>query len=245
MKHSLEPDVQALVTSSDVSYTSSSFVSLREALSTTSAATRFDLAQLPQDLLVTRDFHNTVQVRTGDITYVSDSYMRPVQWVLSVAKEGSRQLVVISPFEANELLPLITKSKHATLHLYVPRLKLRHKPLDSLNLYCVGLYFDPSCLDRNQIVQLNLFAGQLYFRTYQEYMELCEKLGLAWTAVKEKQTVLADGFIQPPAGQWGFQMSPVRFLRELFRIRRQGEGIEKTQMGKVLDGTLLEEGEFA
>jgi hypothetical protein len=39
--------------------------------------------------------------------------------------------------------------------------------------------------------------------------------------------------------------SPVPFLRTLLmKIRREGEGIEKTHLGKILSGVRLEEADF-
>lgn len=55
----------------------------------------------------------------------------------------------------------------------------------------------------------------------------------------------ADGFITPPAGTWRLKDSPVEFLRNyITNVRRDCESIDKTHIGKVLDGTLLEERDF-
>lgn len=251
-EHKLHPDLLRLVDTGIFPARSDAFLPAFQALKSTSAANRFDLVQFPNDLLVTADFMRTVR-RPGGVTsesYVSDSYLRPVQWILSVMKRdkpsASCRLVILSPLETEQLLPTIQKSNIVTLHLYAPRPTQGYDPLDTLDLYCVGRGFSASSpsISRSQIVQLNLFAGQLYFESYTEYVELCRFLGLAWEAPKEGEELQADGFIVPPAGVWGLNKSPVGFLREYVKMRREGEGMEKTHLGRVLEGGLLEEREF-
>jgi hypothetical protein len=251
-QHELHPDLDQLVATGIFLARSDAFLPAFQALKSTSAAKRFDLVQFPDDLLVTTDFMRTVR-RPGGVaseSYVSDSYLRPVQWILSVIKIdkpfASRRLVILSPFEAAQLLPTIQKSNIVTLHLYAPRPTQGYDSLDTLDLYCIGRGFSASSssISRSQIVHLNLFAGQLYFESYTEYVELCRCLGLAWEATKEGEQLQADGFIVPPAGVWGLNKSPVGFLGEYVKMRREGEGVEKTHLGRVLEGGLLEKCEF-
>ena len=55
----------------------------------------------------------------------------------------------------------------------------------------------------------------------------------------------ADGFLMPAVGKWGLKDSPVNFFRVLLtKVRRDCEGVEKTHLGKVLDGALLEPNDF-
>lgn len=55
----------------------------------------------------------------------------------------------------------------------------------------------------------------------------------------------ADGFITSPAGHWKLQQSPVKFLKELITVvRRDCEAIDRTHIGKILDGALVEERDF-
>ena len=95
-------------------------------------------------------------------------------------------------------------------------------------------------------MQLNLFAGSLYLQSMSEWAELCDHLGLLKDTVEDGQEASPDGFLMPPAGIWNLKKSPVPFLRAwLMKVRREGEGIEKTHMGKVLSGARLEESDFA
>jgi hypothetical protein len=172
-----------------------------------------------------------------------------VQWVISVpdAKDINiiKNLVIISPFEANKLLPQVRNSQKVTLHLFSPRTNSSYRPLDALDLYKVGREFDTSTIPRSLIAQLNLFAGSLYLRSYEEYTELCDFLGLLHADAAPGQQIAADGFITPPSGTWGIKESPVPLLRALLmRIRKEGEGLEKTHLGKLLNGVRLEEADF-
>ncbi|KAH8724529.1 hypothetical protein GQ44DRAFT_827220 [Phaeosphaeriaceae sp. PMI808] len=252
-QHAVHEDLVRLIATGIFPTSSDALVPAFKALQSTSAANLYDLLQFPNDLLVTADFMRTVR-RPGGVTsesYVSDSYLRPVQWILSVKSRddkpsASRRLVILCPVEVEQLLPSIRKSNIVTLHLYAPRPTQGYDTLDTLDLYCVGSAFSASdkSIDSSQIVQLNLFAGQLYFETYAEYVNLCRCLGLAWEDPKHGEELQADGFIVPPAGAWGLEKSPVGFLREYMHVRREGESMEKTHLGRVLEGGLLEERDF-
>ena len=226
---------------------SKAFMPAFEALRSSSATAHLDVSQFPQDLLVTVDFARTV--KASGRSYVSDAYHRPVQWILSStgAERSStvKHMVIISPFEAQELLPPINECRKVTLHIYAPRSNLGFRPLDALDLYTQGKPFDSHSVPRHLIIQLNLFAGQLYMSSFKEYTEIYDFLGLAWKAIEKGVSVRADGFIVPDPGKRGFKDSPVQFLKVLTtKIRRNCEGIEKTHLGKMLYGALLEEADF-
>lgn len=251
-RHQLHPDLVRLVATGRFPERSDAFLPAFQALKATSAAERFDPMQFPNDLLVTMDFMRTVKRPRGSMSesYVSDSFLRPVQWILSVMQSDKssafRCLIIFSLLEAEQLLQEIRESSMVTLHLYAPRPTQAYDPLDALDLYCVGREFFPpnSSTFRSQIVQLNLFAGQLYFNSYAEYTELCKYLGVAWEATKVGEVLQADGFVIPPAGGWRLEKSPVGFLKDYVKIRREIQGIEKTHLGKLLEGGLLEKREF-
>jgi hypothetical protein len=251
-KHEIHQHLAHLIKKGRLTKASTAFVPAFWALQQTSAAKYFDVKQLPTDLLVTHDFIRTVKCPGGNSSLLlnNDSYLRPVQWILSFPKEkdayiSKHQLMIISPFEADQLLPLIRISSHVTLHLYAPRPNQVFRPLDNLDLFKIGNgAFDVGTVDRSLIVQLNLFAGQLYFDSYGEYTEMCDYLGLAWATAKEGQEVQTDGFIRGSRGKWVLKDSAVRFFRELMKLRREGEGIDKTQVGKLLNGVMLMENDF-
>jgi hypothetical protein len=247
--HSIHSYLEHLVSTGQLVGNSSAFKPAFQALDTTSAALLFTLDQFPTSLLVTTDFERTVVPPTGSrVAFVSDAYQRPIQFVLSVSDNvigGISNLVIISPYEANQLVSQIRKHARVTLHIFAPRANASFASLDNLQLYNVGRHFSPDRVPRSLTVQLNLFTGSLYLRSFQEYMELCDCLGLLRSKPVQGQQVYADGFIDPPTGLWNMRRSPVPFLRTLLmKIRREGEGIEKTHLGRILNGVRLEEADF-
>ncbi|PSN72933.1 hypothetical protein BS50DRAFT_616434 [Corynespora cassiicola Philippines] len=247
--HLVHPDLIYLIGSGRLRENSDAFIPAFQSLKSTSAAKHFNPEQFPIDLLVTADYARTVKmpsIARSTKSHISDSYHRPVQWVLSVpGMHGIQRLVVLSPAEVDKLWPKIRETSKVTLHLYAPRNNQVYEPLDELELFTAGRAFSPGCVPPTLSAQLNLFAGQLYFRSMEEYVQLCQFLGLASDAAKDGEVVSADGFINPPVGAWGLKKSPVRFLREvLVKVRREGEGADKTHLGRMLNGELLRPGDF-
>ena len=104
-------------------------------LSATSAARYLDLGTCPRHVYVSRDFAQTVEGGGSNYT------QRPVQWVL-VSPPWSYAptidtVMVISPYEAQMLLPAIQKSTSMALCLYAPRPNQGYRALDALDLYTV------------------------------------------------------------------------------------------------------------
>ena len=255
-KHHLDDDVMKFVSTGVPVKGSKAYMPAFEGLRNTSAATNFDLSQFHNDLLITADFACTVD--TCSALFISDAFQRPVQWILtSIGEVASTSntveyMMIISPFEAHCIMPEVRKSDSVTLHLYSPRINLGHGSLDALDLYTVPERTVTRILPRNLVLQLNLFAGQLYFGSFEEYVEVCGFLNLAWKKAENGCIVAADGFILTDEIRKGisgsvsrFKDSPINFLKALMmKIRRNCEGIDKTHMGKMLNGILLEPSDF-
>jgi hypothetical protein len=170
------------------------------------------------------------------------------------------RILIISPWEANQLYTRMRQSTAATLHLYKPRSNSGYAPLDGLDFHTVAgsPYSSPPTVPRALAVQLGLFAGQLYISSHGDYLEICSFLDLsphALTSTKEMSEhgwkLSADGFIlsddQGRAGgaSSGLKQSPVNFFKLLMsKIRRNGDGIAKTHMGSLLEGKLLQSSDF-
>jgi hypothetical protein len=101
--------------------------------------------------------------------------------------------------------------------------------------------------------ELNLFAGQLYIRTYEEYESLCIFLGLCSQPPDDHMEVACDGFITPPnkpqsdfviARACPFITSPVAFLRIVIALRRKGQSFTASHFGMILNGELLSREHF-
>ena len=257
--HSIHIDLRTFIASGILQRNSVAFKSAFESLCDTSAAKSNTVSQFPKDLLVTMDFLRTVKI-VNEKTFVSDSFHRSVQWILTSSTNTMESvgnsdhastatcMLIISPYEANELLPEIKASKHVFLHLYAPRQNSELKPVDHLDLYTVPQPIRPLLIPRELVLQLNLFSGQLYLSSFDEYVEVCNLLGLTHEETKENEKVGADGFILGGDGSTNistFTQSPVAFLKKfLCQVRRNGGGIEKTHLGKIVDGTLLLRSDF-
>ncbi|RAK76570.1 uncharacterized protein BO72DRAFT_497067 [Aspergillus fijiensis CBS 313.89] len=216
--HSVHPDIRSFVATGHLDASSTAVKPAFRVLANTSAAKFLDVARFPSELLVTKDFART------DGTPV-------------------RQIVIISPYEANKLHSDIRGSGTVRMHLYAPRQNQSSYPVDKFDLYPIPAVLStrPLRVPESLRIQLNLFAGQLYISSYREYCEICRFLGVASTAAPEGLAVAADGFIveQQEAGA-KFTKSPLRFLRVFMsQIRKDGQEIDKTHLGKILDGKLL------
>lgn len=249
--HKIHQDVMKFVTTGEITGQSDGYMEAFMSLQRTSAGSVFNLSEFRPGLLVSMDFVQTVKISNS--AEKADFYQRPVQWVLtaSLIPHGDiLHMMIISPYEANELLPNIQQSQHTALHLYAPRQNLGYRSLRNLNLFT-----DPEALKDREIpcqllTALNLFAGQLYIDSLDDYVGICKFLGIACEPAKDGEIIGADGFIYLDyagrvGGESGLSASPVEFFNIfLTKIRRNCETIEKTHMGKVLDNQLLSQEDF-
>ncbi|RYC61027.1 hypothetical protein CHU98_g5182 [Xylaria longipes] len=248
--HFLHPDVINFVDTGSLTPNSLAYMPAFHALRGTSAAEYFEASQLSSGkLFVTNDFAQTVDA--SNIGYVSDSYQRPVRWILSSCAEGSSVvdvLMIISPYEAEELMPTLqsARSGKVTLHLYKPRCLTGHQSFDQLDFFIIPARQLQLEVPRALRDQLNLFAGQLYFNTYAAYLDTCKFLGLAAHVPKNGEVVAADGYIlRDGNGKSKFDKSPIKFLQVFTsKIRRNGQSISKTHVGSMLEGKLLQKLDF-
>ncbi|KAM3509029.1 hypothetical protein MY10362_000818 [Beauveria mimosiformis] len=243
-KHKLHQDVIGIVTTGRIKLNSAALRPAFFALDTTSVADWIDLSGFPDDLLVTVDYARTVQLRAAGAS--ADSFQRPIQWILTGLDPS--KAVIISPYEAQELIPQLTKpGSRARLHLYAPRATLGMQPLDLLRLYTVPDTANKDWeLSRHLRLQLNLFAGQLYFGSYQDYTDTCDMLSLAWRPLSADEghvKVETDGFVV--GGNARFAKSPVQSIKVLLStLRRDCRDISKTHWGRILGGEFLTEADF-
>jgi hypothetical protein len=248
--HHLHEDVRSFVLNGVFSQSSSAFKPAFIALEHTSAAKNFDVSEFRNHVWVTQDFARTVRGSFGLNNY-ADSFQRSVQWVLTNEREiANNRLLVISPYEAQYLLPDIETSRYVTLRLYSSRVNLGFESLDHLNLFTIPQK-NHDTIPRGLITQLNVFAGQLYLSSYRDYVQLCDSLGLAWKAPDESIALGPDGFLPPEStvssfsNKSGLSRSPVGFLKVLMSIIRQEcELIGRTHMGRILEGVRLHEEEW-
>ena len=244
--HSIHQAVVDFVKTGVVPTITNTFNPAFQTLEVTSAATNEAHIWSPY-ILATMDFQRTV----GSLGK-SDDYLRPVQWIVSGKVAHNEVLVILSPYEANHLLPDIRSSDKVHLHLYTPRITKSMSPCDDLGLYSIPAvpadWTPPSSL----MDQLNVFAGQLYLKDYETYIWLCRFLSVYARDLQDEEDIEVgcDGFISPDnrpshlQSAHAFQTSPLDSLKRLMGIRRKGMRFAPTHMGKLLDGWLLSGDDF-
>lgn len=271
LPHSLHPHLSFFVRSGDIPVGSEAIMPAFKLLGPTSASKGFDLDQFPHQLFATADFATTVEKTSAGRNFdLMDSYQRPVHWLLSTTPEprrnapafdGSGKLVIISDWEANILIPEIRQTGRVHLHLYAPRTNRAYAPLDHLVIYTVQggrSHFEAAPWDpvrHPAAMLLNLFSGQLYLGSFGEYKALCRLLGLVAGGDNDGDggsggattaRLSADGFVGRTAenSNCTFTSSPVAFLAALMSIRRDGQDIGRTHLGRILAGDVLRESDF-
>ncbi|QRW06895.1 kinase-like protein [Ceratobasidium sp. AG-Ba] len=204
----------------------------------------------PRKLLTTFDFSEVID--DSKSTSLSD-YMRPLHWILC----GSGGIMIaLSPYEVNELLPEIRRSKHVRLHVFTPRVTQSMTSFFDLQFYVTpstgrGAIPLPKTIDR---LLLCLFAGQLYFDHYTHYRTIAGFLGvfLGSEAKKEAEDieVQSDGFV-PESGRQKianripeylncpFTSSPIGAMKDLVGYRRKGMDYLRTHLGQMLHARQL------
>jgi hypothetical protein len=219
-----------------------------EIFSNTSLSAEYTPAQWPKQVLVTTDFLRTIETSVRES---QNDFVRPVQWILKGYE--TKQLVVISQYEANELLPEIRKGKNTTLIVYSARIARDMRSFDGMDIYRVPESDQALNIAPEAITMLNLLAGQLYFSSFQDYQLCCDVLGL-WDGERplpNSREVANDNYVSPAcreANGWTtctFQDSPVGMLKAYFAMQRLGSQFSFTQMGRVLAGKILQRDEFA
>jgi hypothetical protein len=194
----------------------------------------------------TLDFATTTECLSED--RLTD-YLRPVNWVLSSGFGKDSVTIVISPFEANELLPTIRESDKVRLHIYVPKVTASMRSFSDLTFHTIPespptmAWTFPSHIR----TELNLFAGQLYFDSKEEYDSVCVLFALKMAYLGAKE-IDADGFVRPGNRSTGksspLTVSAIATFKRLMNLRRKGMGYDKTHVGRVLDARPLMDSDF-
>jgi hypothetical protein len=259
LQHTMHVDVEAFADTGNFNSESEAFMPAFQALQNSSAANAFPIGQLVGDgkLFVTADFAKTVE-QTGGASYLSDGFQRPVQWLLMNRIKGTTivdRILAVSPWEANKLYTSMRHSSGASLHLYKPRSNSGYAPLDRFDFHTVSADGVIPTVPRALAVQLDLFAGQLYISSYQDFLKICNFLGFSAMRLSEGMSkdgwkLSADGFILSDdygrvGGTSALTQSPANFFKVLMsKIRRNGDGIAKTHMGSLLEGKLFQPSDF-
>jgi hypothetical protein len=246
--HYIHPDVRLFISHSVLTRAADAFRPAFHTLRNTSANEYYE-SIWPEELIVTKDFAQTIQASTEQFL---DSYLRPIHWIVSCKYGDNVNFVVLSPYEAQELLPTIREQQHVVLHVYAPRLNVSTRTLEDLSFCTIPAVSEPLSAP-HMVRQLNLFAGQLYIRNYEEYVSLCGFLGLCSKPPVNHLDVARDGFISPQSRtssgsvmirECPFTNSPVAFLRMILAMRRKGQSLTVSHFGKILNGELITREQF-
>ncbi|KIW67043.1 hypothetical protein PV04_06320 [Phialophora macrospora] len=133
-------------------------------------------AELPASpqVLVSAEFRQAVIVPSGK---VNDDFLRPVQWLLW--STTTKTAVLVSPEEAEELIPLCREAPKRVVHLlsYAAPVTQKMLQFNNLDYYAVPAlplgWSAPMWLR----VQIGIFAGRLYF-PFEELGHIRDFLGL-------------------------------------------------------------------
>lgn len=189
--------------------------------------------------LATADFTTTTHGSNG---VALTEFIRPVTWILSSGSGKDSVVVVISPYEANELLPIIRKSNKVRLHMYAPRVTSSMRSFSDLTSYTIpDSPAEPWSAPAHIRTELDLFAGQLYFDSIADYDRVCVLLALS-RAHPEAKKVEMDGFVLPEyrtGKDSPFARSRIPVLKELIELRQKGRGYHRTHLGQILNGKKL------
>ena len=247
--HSVHKDVKHFIHNGVLDRHSDAFQPAFELFKRTSAVEFFEKGKWPSHLLVTTDFSRTVQTSSDQFL---DSYLRPVNWIATRKGGNMVDCLILSPYEAHELLPFIRQGSAVTLHIYSPQVSMSARLLEDLT-FCAIPAMPKNWTRPPFVMQLNLFAGQPYLSSYDEYLSLCRFLGLSSRPPSGEVKVASDGFVRltdrkkidaQMVHECPFTVSPVGFLRMLMALRRKGQSFERSHLGKILSGDLLTEDNF-
>lgn len=251
LKHNISDEVRRFITTGTLPQFYHSIFPAFDVLSRTSVKEHWQGGVWPKGLLATMDFCQVVE-RGRLKDDLTDDFLRPVNWILSSTVDRSI-LVIISPYEVNQLLPRIRESQSVILHMYSPQVTRTTPSYERLDFCAIPELPHPWSPNVSLIDQLNIFAGQLYFRNYKAYERVCGFLGLYLNEppMGNKASIRSDGFVDRSDRQLlrmkqesPFTKSQVTLLRALMGFRRKGQSYIATHMGYVLHGRLLTAEDF-
>lgn len=206
---------------------------------------QFDaLSSLRTHLYASNDFIRTVEGKQAS------DFWKPVHWVVSNVYNS--KLLLISQYEANELIPEISASPKTTLHVFAPRTSKWMRSFQDLRFLCTG-----SAMERERSIhdnhELELFSGSLYFTSFKIYEGFRHFLGLVTESTSPLlgKRLLTKGFVDEQTRReigWPlhspFQFNPMPFLSALFDARSKGHGYLQTHIGMILGGRELTADQF-
>lgn len=206
------------------------------------------------DIYVTADFMNVVVTQSDK----ADEFLRPVWWMVSANSSdptNNQVLILMSPYEVNNFLPIFRENASTTLHMYSPRLNPDPYVNTMFNCKALQVPFHPHSMNIGGLIesQLSVFAGTIYFENKLEQENYCTFLGIIPSPFSQKYQKAFDrgqitfnGFV-PPRFQnickkieknCPFSKNPDKLVRGIIE-RRHGFLPKNSHVSKiVIEGTI-------
>ena len=249
LKHCVHKDLRSFILEGVLDRSSKAFRPAFETFRETSAYAEYEKDPWSGQLYVTEDYAKSISVKFNDLV---DSFLRPVHWIMG-NRSGS-ECVVVSPYEANRLLPVIRQSRYVVLYPYAPRQSISTPMLPQTSQSMIPYSSRIGWLKPHFARHLDLFAGQLFFENYLEYESVCNFLGICSQPPGKGVEVEANGFIKPSSRakmssalvqECRFKSSPVNFVKSVVILRRKGLSYANSHLGRILNGELLPKDSFS
>lgn len=164
-------------------------------------------------LFVSKDFNTVIE---GSST-ACDEFLRSVWWIAKVNDRNVDRkyvLIILSSHECDRLMSTFRSSTNSTLFTYRPRLnKLHNSLIHDTRLQVTGRAIpDELCVDDK--VQIDVFAGSMYFDSDIEQNAFCGFLGLIpkHSRTQEEKEALENGILHGISKSKGFVPKPQRHL---------------------------------
>ena len=107
-----------------------------------------------------------------------DEFTRDAFWAVKCNFSGT--LILLTPFEVNNLYDTLNKMNHAVLFMFQPYYQKPSRQIVALQNMCgfsVPKGNSLTFVDLVQFAELNLFAGNLYFENAEQEQWICSYLG--------------------------------------------------------------------
>lgn len=200
-------------------------------------------------LLIMIDFAQMIHASENQLL---NSFLRSVQWVASRKNRNMIDCVILSSHEAHELLSYIHQHNIVILHVFLSRVSMSVLTLEDL-LFCVIFTILRCWVHLSFIMQLNLFVDQLYLRSYEKYLSICQFLKLCDRSQYTQIQIVCDEFISSTSRsdvdavmkkECSFKVSSIEFLRMLMTLRRKGQNFQKSYIDRILHDESLVRRQF-
>lgn len=223
--HSVHHDIHEFISCGRLYNKSSAYQPALEGFRSTTISRFLDhdiIASIEPKLFASMDFLQTVELSVSE---QQDQYMRGVRWLLF--SNITHDFLIISPFEANELLFLIQGSTFVHLILYdAPKNRQMVNRFGRLGFYSMPPLPPQWEAPETVVFALGLFAGRLFF-PWSEYGPLC-----SWLSSLDRNP-------EPKAGDSAVSSvasvpSIVReFVQETASMRNYGAGFFHSPIGRI------------